>query len=175
MVKHWIIYWIFHFCLQIPVDAPWDAPHAEEWDKMSMKELINKICWTKYVNLYVLWNSSCGTIVAFWQILWHSWVQTRRCLRWGLVGWQVASEVLGEPGVCFSRSLHTAEVVWALPIILSLQTIGALNSSQLSWGSLPYRMVSHETLTSRPWRRMKSALPNSRAAIVLFALLLSGS
>lgn len=74
MVEYWIISWIFHLCLQIPVDAPWDAPHAEEWDKMSMKELINKICWTKYVNLDLLWNASCGMIVAFWQVLWYSWV-----------------------------------------------------------------------------------------------------
>jgi monoamine oxidase len=34
--------------LQIPADAPWQTPHAEEWDKMTMKDLIDKICWTKY-------------------------------------------------------------------------------------------------------------------------------
>lgn len=175
MVEYWIISWIFHLCLQIPVDAPWDAPHAEEWDKMSMKELINKICWTKYVNFDLLWNASCGMIVAFWQVLWYSWVQIRRCLRWALLGWQVASKVLGEPGVCFSKSLHTAVVVWALPTILPLQTIGSLNSSQLSCDSLPYSIVSYETLTFRPSRRMKSALPNSRAANLPVALLLSGS
>ncbi|GAB1302654.1 Amine oxidase [Apodemus speciosus] len=32
---------------EIPVEAPWQARHAEEWDKMTMKELIDKICWTK--------------------------------------------------------------------------------------------------------------------------------
>lgn len=33
--------------LQIPREAPWRAPHAEEWDKMTMQELFEKICWTR--------------------------------------------------------------------------------------------------------------------------------
>lgn len=32
---------------QIPRDAPWRAPHAEEWDKMTMQELFEKLCWTR--------------------------------------------------------------------------------------------------------------------------------
>ncbi|KAK3093421.1 hypothetical protein FSP39_015503 [Pinctada imbricata] len=32
---------------EIPVDAPWDAPHAEEWDKMTVKEFFNQTIWTK--------------------------------------------------------------------------------------------------------------------------------
>lgn len=32
---------------QIPREAPWRAPHAEEWDKMTMKELLDKVCWTR--------------------------------------------------------------------------------------------------------------------------------
>uniref|UniRef100_A0A8C2UI62 Amine oxidase n=1 Tax=Chinchilla lanigera TaxID=34839 RepID=A0A8C2UI62_CHILA len=32
---------------EIPSDAPWKAPLAEEWDHMTMKELLNKICWTR--------------------------------------------------------------------------------------------------------------------------------
>ncbi|XP_022098628.1 amine oxidase [flavin-containing] B-like [Acanthaster planci] len=31
----------------IPVDAPWDAPNAEELDSMTMKEWIDKNCWTE--------------------------------------------------------------------------------------------------------------------------------
>ncbi|XP_070305274.1 amine oxidase [flavin-containing]-like [Salvelinus sp. IW2-2015] len=31
---------------EIPREAPWSAPHAEEWDKMTMKQLFDKICWT---------------------------------------------------------------------------------------------------------------------------------
>uniref|UniRef100_A0A8C2UN34 Amine oxidase n=1 Tax=Chinchilla lanigera TaxID=34839 RepID=A0A8C2UN34_CHILA len=33
---------------EIPSDAPWKAPLAEEWDHMTMKELLNKICWTSF-------------------------------------------------------------------------------------------------------------------------------
>lgn len=32
---------------QIPNEAPWKAPRAEEWDKMTMQDFIDKICWTK--------------------------------------------------------------------------------------------------------------------------------
>nr|XP_024657414.1 amine oxidase [flavin-containing]-like [Maylandia zebra] len=32
---------------EIPRDAPWRAPHAEEWDKMTMQELFEKLCWTR--------------------------------------------------------------------------------------------------------------------------------
>uniref|UniRef100_A0A8C4MRQ6 Amine oxidase n=1 Tax=Equus asinus asinus TaxID=83772 RepID=A0A8C4MRQ6_EQUAS len=32
---------------EIPSDAPWKAPLAEEWDYMTMKELLDKICWTE--------------------------------------------------------------------------------------------------------------------------------
>ncbi|XP_060090152.1 amine oxidase [flavin-containing] A-like [Heteronotia binoei] len=39
---------------EIPPESPWDAPHAEEWDKMSMKQLIDKICWTKATRDFAL-------------------------------------------------------------------------------------------------------------------------
>lgn len=31
---------------EIPVDAPWDAPHAEEWDRMTFQDFIDRTCWT---------------------------------------------------------------------------------------------------------------------------------
>lgn len=34
---------------EIPPEAPWNAPHAEEWDTMTYKEFIDKTCWTKCV------------------------------------------------------------------------------------------------------------------------------
>ncbi|KAF3843674.1 hypothetical protein F7725_002523 [Dissostichus mawsoni] len=34
---------------EIPREAPWRAPHAEEWDKMTMLQLFEKICWTSKV------------------------------------------------------------------------------------------------------------------------------
>ncbi|KAK3104051.1 hypothetical protein FSP39_024027, partial [Pinctada imbricata] len=32
---------------EIPPHAPWEAPHAEEWDKMTVKEFYNKHVWTR--------------------------------------------------------------------------------------------------------------------------------
>lgn len=32
---------------EIPADAPWDAPHAEEWDTITYHDFIDKICYTK--------------------------------------------------------------------------------------------------------------------------------
>uniref|UniRef100_A0A8C7JQ01 Amine oxidase n=1 Tax=Oncorhynchus kisutch TaxID=8019 RepID=A0A8C7JQ01_ONCKI len=40
---------------EIPREAPWRAPHAEEWDKMTMKQLFDKICWTN-ITFYSLWT-----------------------------------------------------------------------------------------------------------------------
>ncbi|XP_078118793.1 amine oxidase [flavin-containing] [Sander vitreus] len=37
---------------EIPREAPWRAPHAEEWDKMTMMELFEKICWTSTVRCF---------------------------------------------------------------------------------------------------------------------------
>ncbi|XP_004713284.1 amine oxidase [flavin-containing] A, partial [Echinops telfairi] len=61
---------------EIHVDAPWDAPHAAEWDKMTMKDLIDKICWTKtarkfaylFVNINV--TSEPHEVSALW-FLWY--------------------------------------------------------------------------------------------------------
>ncbi|GFU52699.1 amine oxidase [Nephila pilipes] len=32
---------------EIPVDSPWNAPHAEEWDTMTVKDFLLKHSWTK--------------------------------------------------------------------------------------------------------------------------------
>lgn len=61
---------------EIPVDAPWKAPHAEEWDKITMQQLIDKICWTKaakqfatiFVNVNV--TSEPHEVSALW-FLWY--------------------------------------------------------------------------------------------------------
>ena len=31
---------------EVPADAPWRAPKANEWDRMTMKEFVDKTCWT---------------------------------------------------------------------------------------------------------------------------------
>ena len=32
---------------QIPPEAPWKAPHAKEWDQMTMQQFLDKHVWTK--------------------------------------------------------------------------------------------------------------------------------
>uniref|UniRef100_A0AC11DIY1 Monoamine oxidase A n=1 Tax=Ovis aries TaxID=9940 RepID=A0AC11DIY1_SHEEP len=62
--------------VKIPADAPWEAPHAAEWDKMTMKDLIEKICWTKtarqFASLFVNINvtSEPHEVSALW-FLWY--------------------------------------------------------------------------------------------------------
>ncbi|KAF7250937.1 Amine oxidase [flavin-containing] B [Varanus komodoensis] len=61
---------------EIPKEAPWKAPHAEEWDKMTMQELLDKLCWTNaakrfatlFVNVDV--TSEPHEVSALW-FLWY--------------------------------------------------------------------------------------------------------
>uniref|UniRef100_A0A674BIN8 Amine oxidase n=1 Tax=Salmo trutta TaxID=8032 RepID=A0A674BIN8_SALTR len=61
---------------EIPREAPWRAPHAEEWDKMTMKQLFDKICWTssarRFATLFVNVNvtSEPHEVSALW-FLWY--------------------------------------------------------------------------------------------------------
>ncbi|KAK7905161.1 hypothetical protein WMY93_017768 [Mugilogobius chulae] len=60
---------------EIPREAPWRAPHAEEWDKMTMQQLIDKTCWTsaacRFAKLYINVNvtSEPHEVSALW-FLW---------------------------------------------------------------------------------------------------------
>ncbi|XP_071042259.1 amine oxidase [flavin-containing]-like [Parasteatoda tepidariorum] len=42
-----IFYLVDKMTEEIPAEAPWNAPHAEAWDKISFKEWLHKTCWTK--------------------------------------------------------------------------------------------------------------------------------
>uniref|UniRef100_A0A8D0L542 Amine oxidase n=1 Tax=Sphenodon punctatus TaxID=8508 RepID=A0A8D0L542_SPHPU len=61
---------------EIPAEAPWDAPRAAEWDRMSMQQLIDKTCWTKaakeFATLFVNINvtSEPYEVSALW-FLWY--------------------------------------------------------------------------------------------------------
>lgn len=33
---------------EIPLDEPWKAPKASEWDRMTVKQFFDKTCWTSY-------------------------------------------------------------------------------------------------------------------------------
>ncbi|KAM9321264.1 amine oxidase [flavin-containing] B-like [Gastrophryne carolinensis] len=47
---------------QIPVDSPWRAPKAKEWDQMSVKEFIERVCLTRAGrNLAEFFVQSCAT------------------------------------------------------------------------------------------------------------------
>ncbi|KAG8450493.1 hypothetical protein GDO86_002958 [Hymenochirus boettgeri] len=65
---------------EIPEDAPWKAPHAAEWDKMSMKEFIEKVCWTKaakrFAQLFV--NVNVTSEPQQVSLLWFLWY-TKLC------------------------------------------------------------------------------------------------
>ena len=41
------ILWVTYHAIQIPIDAPWNAPKAAEWDAMTMRQFIDKISWTR--------------------------------------------------------------------------------------------------------------------------------
>ncbi|XP_064639889.1 amine oxidase [flavin-containing] B-like isoform X2 [Lineus longissimus] len=68
------------FAKQVPLNAPWEAPRAKEWDAMNVAQFVEKLCWTKEVHfdlhlllsglfaedldkislLYVLWSINSG-------------------------------------------------------------------------------------------------------------------
>ncbi|XP_072913755.1 amine oxidase [flavin-containing]-like isoform X2 [Hemitrygon akajei] len=61
---------------EIPADAPWSCQRAVEWDNMTMKELIDKLCWTsvarEFATLFVNVNvtSEPHEVSALW-FLWY--------------------------------------------------------------------------------------------------------
>ena len=32
---------------EVPVDCPWKASNALEWDRITLKDFLDKQCWTK--------------------------------------------------------------------------------------------------------------------------------
>uniref|UniRef100_F6Q6A2 Amine oxidase n=2 Tax=Ornithorhynchus anatinus TaxID=9258 RepID=F6Q6A2_ORNAN len=61
---------------EIPSDAPWKAPLAEQWDQMTMKELLDQTCWTQSAkDLATFFVNICVTaepheVSALW-FLWY--------------------------------------------------------------------------------------------------------
>ena len=39
---------------EIPLDEPWKAPKAVEWDTMTVKEFLDKACWTTYAKIKMI-------------------------------------------------------------------------------------------------------------------------
>ncbi|KAI2810117.1 hypothetical protein BLOT_001273 [Blomia tropicalis] len=48
---------------QIPLDEPWNAPYANEWDRITFDQFLEKQCWTKeakdFVKIYIGCSTSC--------------------------------------------------------------------------------------------------------------------
>uniref|UniRef100_A0A8C4TAA0 Amine oxidase n=1 Tax=Erpetoichthys calabaricus TaxID=27687 RepID=A0A8C4TAA0_ERPCA len=61
---------------KIPAEAPWTAAQAVQWDNMSMKELFDKLCWTRvardFATLFINVNvtSEPHEVSALW-FLWY--------------------------------------------------------------------------------------------------------
>ncbi|XP_066266954.1 amine oxidase [flavin-containing]-like [Branchiostoma lanceolatum] len=61
---------------EIPVEAPWKAPHAKEWDRLTMKDVFDKLIWTgsvrRFADMFVHVNvtSEPHEISALW-FLWY--------------------------------------------------------------------------------------------------------
>ncbi|XP_036404314.1 amine oxidase [flavin-containing]-like [Megalops cyprinoides] len=61
---------------EIPADAPWSSPHAEQWDNMTMRDFIDNVCWTRvakdFARLFVNVNvtSEPHEVSALW-FLWY--------------------------------------------------------------------------------------------------------
>ena len=39
--------------IQVPVDAPWTAKYATEWDNITVQQWLDKVCWFRYSDLQV--------------------------------------------------------------------------------------------------------------------------
>ncbi|CAL1274164.1 unnamed protein product [Larinioides sclopetarius] len=46
---------------EIPANAPWDAPHAEEWDLLTFKDFLKQHCWTKRASEF--YKHLCTTLI----------------------------------------------------------------------------------------------------------------
>ncbi|KAG8185755.1 hypothetical protein JTE90_000738 [Oedothorax gibbosus] len=61
---------------EIPADAPWNAPNADEWDTMTYKEFLLKNCWTQgaidffknFININITTESYEASTLSF---LWY--------------------------------------------------------------------------------------------------------
>ncbi|XP_077987742.1 amine oxidase [flavin-containing]-like [Glandiceps talaboti] len=64
----------------IPADAPWDCPHAEEWDNTTMQEWIERTLWTKKMKDFARQQVLINICAEPYEIsmLWYLWY-IRQC------------------------------------------------------------------------------------------------
>ncbi|XP_066266596.1 amine oxidase [flavin-containing] B-like isoform X1 [Branchiostoma lanceolatum] len=64
----------------IPQEAPWDCPHAEEWDRMTMKDFFDQVIWTEetrtWAEMFVRLNVCAEPHEV--SMLWYLWY-VRQC------------------------------------------------------------------------------------------------
>uniref|UniRef100_V5H5I5 Amine oxidase n=2 Tax=Ixodes ricinus TaxID=34613 RepID=V5H5I5_IXORI len=60
---------------EIPADAPWDAPHAEEWDRMTFQDFIDKTCWTRVGKVFAQFFIGINVTSEAYEasLLWFLW------------------------------------------------------------------------------------------------------
>jgi monoamine oxidase len=60
---------------EIPADAPWDAPHAQEWDTMTFKEFLDRNTWTEAARDFAtVFITMCVTSEPYESsLLWFLW------------------------------------------------------------------------------------------------------
>ena len=60
---------------EIPLDQPWKAPKAEEWDSMTVKEFFDKTCWTNYAKkrMIQVYNDAMAAEPRQMSLLYYLW------------------------------------------------------------------------------------------------------
>ena len=60
---------------EIPLDEPWKAPKATEWDSMTVKEFLDKTCWTTYTKkrMAQIYNDAMAAEPQDMSLLYYLW------------------------------------------------------------------------------------------------------
>ena len=60
---------------EIPLDEPWKAPKAVEWDTMTVKEFLDKACWTTYAKkrMVQVYNDAMAAEPQDMSLLYYLW------------------------------------------------------------------------------------------------------
>ncbi|XP_067042168.1 amine oxidase [flavin-containing] B-like [Acropora muricata] len=60
---------------EIPLDQPWKAPKAKEWDSMTVKEFFDKTCWTNYAKkrMIQVYNDAMAAEPRQMSLLYYLW------------------------------------------------------------------------------------------------------
>ncbi|XP_035693121.1 amine oxidase [flavin-containing] B-like [Branchiostoma floridae] len=72
-----LLWKVGEFSKQVPPDTPWKAPRAKEWDSMTVKEFMDKECWTsvtkKLLGLLVATLACCEPEELSFLFSWLVW------------------------------------------------------------------------------------------------------